>query len=777
MENTEKKKSSTKATTKKTGSTKPATKKTSTKTTTKKTETKTTTKVAKETKKTTTKAEPKTTKKTTKEAKPASKKATTKKVETKVEAKPAKKPAAKKSTKAPAKKAEVKVVEEVVEVKEVKPAKVVKEEVKEEVVKNNLTKRTLIITAICTVLLIICMIAIRFTDTYTYEENNYYVYSKDSSLILWNQSTNEKIELTKNFVTNKESTVNYSYNEFYTIKDEKVYFIENITETTFDLCSVELSKVFTNPEAKVVIASGLTDYKVTDKGLFYVKDDALIYNDFAQEQTIVEKIVGKAITDSGNFVYYQTEELELFSYDTKTKAAKKLTDNFTGEFFTVDDEIVYIVSEGNLNTAYNSKGKIDSNITQYGEGDNSFIYYKISQEKLDGFKDAMANAEKSKLTIEKFKEIMKNSETVLFYLGKPDCSYCEQLDNVFTEIKKEKEFTYVYVNTSITDSEVMTEILKVANLDASEFGTPTLVVTKNNKVVKTNTGYMDKEASTKFLTEAGVFASKFQYENPPKSSYTDDLLFLNSDTYIYEDGKNRLFTKGLLYAADLKDISKNDYQLSFSVDPKFDYKNASSTGTYYNLYLNITRTKSGRSIETDIVYTDLQFLNYDNHLNNIYYQTDGKVIRASIALTGLKTKDEFDNICSYDAGAKGTLIVVNCDSNYAGELYQVTSINNNKIADSAVQAYVAGKATYYIKYENEAYTIYNADSKQLDKDLYYPIAHEDDLFYMKQNKILGEKEEDTVYTYDLFIAGEDAVIELDKNVDVNMGIFAIDEKK
>ena len=48
---------------------------------------------------------------------------------------------------------------------------------------------------------------------------------------------------------------------------------------------------------------------------------------------------------------------------------------------------------------------------------------------------------------------------------------------------------------------------------------------------------------------------------------------------------------------------------------------------------------------------------------------------------------------------------------------------------------------------------------------------------MKQNKILGEKEEDTVYTYDLFIAGEDAVIELDKNVDVNMGIFAIDEKK
>src|SRR5574344_2350001 len=394
--------------------------------------------------------------------------------------------------------------------KEVKPLEIA--EPKKEVA---ITKRTWIITFISVILLLLCVVAIKLSTGAKIEEKDYYVYSKDNNLILWRQSNNEKVSLTTNFVANQSTNVEYSTNTLYKIVKNKVYFIENVGLDTYNISYIELEKAFTNPESKVTVVEGATDHFITDEGtIVYTKDEKIIYNNLSSDKVIIEDGNGYIASKSGKYVYYLTKDDDLYSYDTKTNKSKLITEELEGEYFVLGDDVSYLTTDKyGLYTLYNANGKVTENITNYSQSDDSLVYYRIDAEKLKKLEPKMEEAEKSAITLEDFETLMKKSDTVLFYLGKPGCSYCEKLDSVFKTINATTPFSYVFVNTAVVENEVLTKILEKANISTSEFGTPTLIVTKNNKIVAKNVGYMEEEEATKFLKNNGVLSSKFTYKN------------------------------------------------------------------------------------------------------------------------------------------------------------------------------------------------------------------------------------------------------------------------
>lgn len=728
--------------------------------------------VAKTTNKVETKKEVSKTNKKVETKKPVSK--TTKKVETKTTT-------AKKAVSKDASKDAKKVLTDKPKNLEVK-TKTAKEEIKVEeksVVKTIeedkdkfLTQRTWIITAICGILVLMAIILININNKNQIEENDYYLYSKDNSLILWDQKTNKKATLTSNYIVNsKESTVNYPSKTLYYIEEDKVYFIDDVNKNSFDLYKIDLEKAFINPEEKVLIEADVTDYRVVKENVYYIKNKELIYYSLDKKTKITEDVESFDITKTGNKIFYTNSESTLSEFNATTLKSKVIAENVKGTYYVVDEEVVYLVeNDKKLTSLYNASGLVADNLTNYIKTDESIVYFQIDEDKLKEYEPGMKALEENKITLDEFKALMNNKETVLFYFGKPSCSYCAEMDKVFESISKTQKFSYVYINSTANESDVVYEMLDLLKIEASEFGTPTLAVTKNGKVINKNIGYLDEEAANKFLKESGVFASKFKYENPTRTNYSPDLLFLVSNTYIYNT-KAKKFADGILYAGDVSKIEKANYQLSFVLPEDFDYINTTADDLYYNLKLVLTRTNSGKTIKTDITYTDLQFLSYDSYLNNIYYQTDDKITRNTFALSdNLKEKDAFDSICSMSSSPYATYLVVDCDSEYKGNLFKITRGSSKKVAEQVVQAYSVGNSLFYLKNINSSYVIYNGEGKELDKDLYLPIEFDDDFFYIKQNITDEEKKEST---YDLYYATDDKAIKIDDNIDINLSIVPI----
>lgn len=114
------------------------------------------------------------------------------------------------------------------------------------------------------------------------------------------------------------------------------------------------------------------------------------------------------------------------------------------------------------------------------------------------------------LSFESYKETIKSSTPEVIVIGQESCGYCMMVKPVLLSIADKYNVKINYLNmTELNNSENSKEILtefntSLAYLSEEEWGTPLMLIVKDNQVVGHYNGYGSEENYIKFLKEQGI---------------------------------------------------------------------------------------------------------------------------------------------------------------------------------------------------------------------------------------------------------------------------------
>lgn len=104
-----------------------------------------------------------------------------------------------------------------------------------------------------------------------------------------------------------------------------------------------------------------------------------------------------------------------------------------------------------------------------------------------------------------------NSGYELYYLGREGCGYCQLFQPNIDYIKEKYNLNYNYIDISTLTNEELNNYLEKFNIDSNNFGTPTVVIMKNDKYVANHIGLMSSLELFDFLKENNVLTGEYIY--------------------------------------------------------------------------------------------------------------------------------------------------------------------------------------------------------------------------------------------------------------------------
>ena len=114
------------------------------------------------------------------------------------------------------------------------------------------------------------------------------------------------------------------------------------------------------------------------------------------------------------------------------------------------------------------------------------------------------------LTFESYKETIKSNTPEAIVIGQESCGYCMMVKPVLLSIADKYNVKINYLNmTELNNLENSDEVLTEFNtsltyLSEEEWGTPLMLVVKDNEVVGHYNGYGSEDSYVKFLKEQGI---------------------------------------------------------------------------------------------------------------------------------------------------------------------------------------------------------------------------------------------------------------------------------
>jgi len=96
--------------------------------------------------------------------------------------------------------------------------------------------------------------------------------------------------------------------------------------------------------------------------------------------------------------------------------------------------------------------------------------------------------------------MVENGDAFAVVIERTGCYYCQMYMPILEEYVNEAKIAVTYINTdNLTEEE--SELLSTTNkyLKNNEWGTPTTMLMKGNRVIDTIAGYVEKDAIKKFF--------------------------------------------------------------------------------------------------------------------------------------------------------------------------------------------------------------------------------------------------------------------------------------
>lgn len=113
------------------------------------------------------------------------------------------------------------------------------------------------------------------------------------------------------------------------------------------------------------------------------------------------------------------------------------------------------------------------------------------------------------ISYSEYEEKLKSNNNEFVVLVQTGCGYCEKAKEVFQKIYDEYGYTIDALNiTDLTDTEKQSLLASNSYFSEESWGTPLLLVVKNNEIVDKHNGYGEFDVYTEFLTSNNLIGDK-----------------------------------------------------------------------------------------------------------------------------------------------------------------------------------------------------------------------------------------------------------------------------
>lgn len=148
--------------------------------------------------------------------------------------------------------------------------------------------------------------------------------------------------------------------------------------------------------------------------------------------------------------------------------------------------------------------KCDSNNTNNETSSNTSS--KTNNEENNSSTTEISEDEQASLNdidIDKYLELKEGSEASIIYIARPTCHYCQEEEPIIKNIVYEYDITVNYLNTDKLDDKGQSKLVKSDDYFSKGYGTPLLLVVKDDKIVDIIEGLSTKENIVNFFKEHG----------------------------------------------------------------------------------------------------------------------------------------------------------------------------------------------------------------------------------------------------------------------------------
>lgn len=107
------------------------------------------------------------------------------------------------------------------------------------------------------------------------------------------------------------------------------------------------------------------------------------------------------------------------------------------------------------------------------------------------------------IDIDEYLDLKEGKKASIIYIARPTCHYCQEMEPIIRNVVYEYDVEVNYLNTDELDDDGQAKLIKSDDYFSEGYGTPLLLVVKDDKIVDIQEGLTDKDATVKFLQDNG----------------------------------------------------------------------------------------------------------------------------------------------------------------------------------------------------------------------------------------------------------------------------------
>lgn len=112
----------------------------------------------------------------------------------------------------------------------------------------------------------------------------------------------------------------------------------------------------------------------------------------------------------------------------------------------------------------------------------------------------------NEIDIDEYLDLKEGSKASIIYVARPTCHYCQEMEPIVRNIVYEYGVTVNYLNTDELDDDGQAKFVKSDDYFDKKggYGTPMLIIVKDDKFVDVLEGLSDKDTVVKFFKDNGL---------------------------------------------------------------------------------------------------------------------------------------------------------------------------------------------------------------------------------------------------------------------------------
>lgn len=107
------------------------------------------------------------------------------------------------------------------------------------------------------------------------------------------------------------------------------------------------------------------------------------------------------------------------------------------------------------------------------------------------------------IDIDEYLDLKEGSDASIIYIARPTCHYCQEMEPIVRNIVYEYGVKVNYLNTDELDDEGQSKLIKSDDYFSEGYGTPLLLVVKDDEIVDIQEGLSTKDATVNFFKDNG----------------------------------------------------------------------------------------------------------------------------------------------------------------------------------------------------------------------------------------------------------------------------------